>query len=459
MLPIHQQPLRAPGAEDSAPAPARASGRGSYARSVVVVVMSALAMVACALLGWAAHDSGARGEAKLAIFSAFSPREKAAPASAGPLDSLRAVAPKRPLVGTAYNDVRLWKLDDPAETARYESVLLEHFGVITAENVCKPSTIAPNASGPLDFARCDRVLELAEAHGLKFRLHVLGWGEWNPKWMTELPPDERRGALLKFASAVLERYGERAAYIDVMNEAVCDKVPFVAAKQNCDKPGVPAPLKPGQWVPSVPDYIDEMFALARKLAPSATLVYNDYGFESDEDPADSDKWQRVYDAVSAARARGVPIDAVGLQLHISSLQSGEGIIGIPYAGWMDGLRSNMHRLAQLGVELHVTELDVGCNMPTVPCSPIESAASRDAVQARVYAEVLRACLHEEACTVFQTWGFTDKFSWRDGRWGSASEASWLMDQHAHMFDEHYEPKPAAFAIRDVLRNATTSAAA
>jgi GH35 family endo-1,4-beta-xylanase len=86
----------------------------------------------------------------------------------------------------------------------------------------------------------------------------------------------------------------------------------------------------------------------------------------------------------------------------------------------------------------------------------ETQAGRDELQAAVFAGVLRACVESAACSVFQSWGFTDRFSWRDGTWGDGAKAaapSALDDQTALMFDQHYEPKLAAFEMLAVLREA------
>jgi len=354
-----------------------------------------------------------------------------------PLRSL--VDPSRLRIGTAYNDARVWDEGDPAGQFRYEKVLADHFSVVTAENACKPSAIMRNASGPPDFVACDRVLAFAKANDMAFRLHVLSWGDWNPKWMKELPATERRAALLAYTRTVLEHYAGQVDYVDVVNEAVCDEVVFTSAKQNCGSG--PGQLKSGQWVPAVSDYLGETFRLARELCPSCKLVYNDYGFESDADIVDPRKYERVLATVGEAKRAGVPIDAVGFQFHISTQYSGNGMVGMAFRGYLAGVSRVFTQFAALGVELHVTEIDVGCSPPTIPC-PWETMAWRDAQQAEVYAGVLRVCLQNVACTIYQSWGFTDRYSWRD---------SGGVNQTAHAFDRNLAPKLAYWAMVDTLR--------
>ena len=57
--------------------------------------------------------------------------------------------------------------------------------------------------------------------------------------------------------------------------------------------------------------------------------------------------------------------------------------------------------AALGLQVHVTELDVKC-----------PSGCDLAQQADVYRQLLRVCLAQPACTNFETWGFTDKYTLR-----------------------------------------------
>ena len=56
----------------------------------------------------------------------------------------------------------------------------------------------------------------------------------------------------------------------------------------------------------------------------------------------------------------------------------------------------------LGILTHITEMDVQCSKCT---------AARLATQAQIYGAMLTACLSVPSCRSFETWGFTDKYSW------------------------------------------------
>jgi endo-1,4-beta-xylanase len=100
---------------------------------------------------------------------------------------------------------------------------------------------------------------------------------------------------------------------------------------------------------------------------------------------------------------------------------------------------NIARLTALGLQVHITELDVSL--------PLDSGGGPRAEdltrQAEVYRSIVRACLNNPECTAIQTWGFTDKYSWI----GSHSHGT---RGQALLFDRAYQPKSAYHAIWEEL---------
>eukprot|EP00966_Prymnesium_polylepis_P167452 3871339-Prymnesium_polylepis.2 len=104
----------------------------------------------------------------------------------------------------------------------------------------------------------------------------------------------------------------------------------------------------------------------------------------------------VAQLVSDLRQRGVPLDGVGLQLHIDHR-----FARLPQ------LVDTMQRLATLGLQVHLTEVEV-----VVPEGGGSMRQMEDLwLQAEVYAVVLHACLTQPACSGFVSWGFTDSHAW------------------------------------------------
>jgi endo-1,4-beta-xylanase len=174
-------------------------------------------------------------------------------------------------------------------------------------------------------------------------------------------------------------------------------------------------------------YIEQAFRWARAADPQAVLFYNENGGEGLNRKSDA-----IYAMVKDFKGRGVPIDGVGLQMHISQLDLDTAAIAV-----------NIARLTALGVQVHITEFDV--SLPLDSNGQLRNDARSDDLprQAEVYRGVVRACLKNPGCTAIQTWGFTDKYSWIGSHSKGARGA-------ALPFDRTYKPKPAYNAIFEEL---------
>jgi endo-1,4-beta-xylanase len=63
-------------------------------------------------------------------------------------------------------------------------------------------------------------------------------------------------------------------------------------------------------------------------------------------------------------------------------------------------------------------------------------------QADIYRDIMEICLSVDACTTFVMWGFTDLHSHLSDNPNRGS---------ALIFDKSYQPKPAYYALVDVLK--------
>ena len=97
-----------------------------------------------------------------------------------------------------------------------------------------------------------------------------------------------------------------------------------------------------------PEYLELAYRTARQADPHAKLTYNEYGIEN-ESEADRTKRAATLDLLKRLKAANVPIDALGIQSHISA-GSGQ--------TWGKGLRDLIAGAQSLGLEVYLTELDV-----------------------------------------------------------------------------------------------------
>lgn len=295
--------------------------------------------------------------------------------------------------------------------ARYAQVVggpPQTYDVLVAENEMKMLWLQ-SARGRFDFRVANRMARFAAERGLTVRGHALVFGKVLPGWMLvpRVPAWTRETLLAELRRhifTVMHHFRDHFPGVvttwDVVNEA------FTAD---------------GSYERNLllevigPDYIELMFRYAREADPGARLLFNE--FAADQPNA---RQRAVLRMARDFRDRGVPLDAIGMQMHLG----------------MDGnlptsaeRREVMRAYGELGLEVEVTELDVGF-------PPSLDNRDRSAEQADVYREVAADCAAEPACAGVTVWGVADHHSWR------GAQGRLLLH------DEQYRPKPV---LEDVLR--------
>jgi endo-1,4-beta-xylanase len=313
------------------------------------------------------------------------------------------------LIGTA---VRPSLFSDAA----YSATLAREFNMIEPEDVMKWWVVRRDA-GAFDFREGDEVVRFAHAHSMKVRGHCLVWDHNNPAWLVQgsFAPAQLSHLLQQHITTVMKHYAGQVFAWDVVNEAL-DAKGHVKDSLWYNQPGIGLSDKGTA-------YIEQAFRWAHSADPHALLFYNEAEGEGLNPKSDA-----IYAMVKDFKHRGVPIDGIGLQLHISQLDFDTAPVA-----------TNIARLTALGVQVHITELDVA-----LPVDSNGLARSDDLLrQAEVYRGVVRACLQKPSCTAIQTWGFTDKYSWIGSHSHGARGA-------ALPFDRSYKPKPAYDAMLEEI---------
>jgi len=309
------------------------------------------------------------------------------------------------LIGTAVSVTPL------RSEALYAETLSCEFNILTAESAMKFESIHP-AQNLYMFDDADTIVSFAEAHNMKVRGHTLVWHEQLPWWITSgnFSHEEWINILHDHITTVVSRYRGRIYAWDVVNEAV-------------DGDGS---LRDTVWLRNIgPEYIELAFRWAHEADPDALLFYNDYGGEGM-----NQKSNAIYDLVKNLTDEGVPINGVGLQMHVSLENSPD----------PQEVAENMARLSALGLDIHITELDVRIATPVTE--------DKLAAQAQVYRELLEVCLNASNCKAFVMWGFTDRYSWVPSQFRGYDSAL--------IFDSSYHAKPAYFALWRCLFNSSFS---
>jgi endo-1,4-beta-xylanase len=300
--------------------------------------------------------------------------------------------------------------------AAYSETLSREFNMIEPEDVMKWWVVRRD-EGTFDFRQSDEVVRFAQAHGMKVRGHCLVWDHDNPQWLTQghFNPEQLSQLLQQHIATVVKHYAGQVFAWDVVNEAL-DENGNVKNSLWYNQPGIGLAGKGTA-------YVGQAFRWAHEADPHALLFYNEAEGEGLNRKSDA-----VYAMVKDFKHRAVPIDGVGLQLHISRLDFDTASV-----------RANIARLTTLGMQVHITELDV-----SLPVNSNGQANNEDLLrQAEIYRGIARACLENAGCTAIQTWGFTDKYSWI----GSHSHGT---RGAALPCDREYKPKPAYDAILSEL---------
>lgn len=299
----------------------------------------------------------------------------------------------------------------------YADILKSEFNYVLADNT--PNWFFTDGGlrpGPneYNYKQMDEVMAFAESNNMPVEAHHYLWGEekWLPDWLKN--GGYNREQVLEFAkdhiNTVGKKYSGRIAMWTVVNE------PFTRGRHIYGLRDWWADNTGGNF-----DYIDDAFRWAKEADPNSKLILNDFDNESINETSNLQ-----YEYMKGALERKVPIDAIGMQMHLDGT----------HPPVKDEVKANMQRFADLGLDIYITEFDI--NMNDVKAD----SSDKNKIQGDIYYDMMRACLETKACKQFAFLGITDKETWYNHMG--------LKDARPLMFDSSYKPKPAYFRTRDAL---------
>lgn len=304
------------------------------------------------------------------------------------------------------------------------NMILGQFNSITAENCMKPQIIQPKQN-QFNFTDADKIVNFATRNNLKVRGHCLVWHQQTAEWFfydqqgNLVSKDTLYQRMETHINTVMQRYGDKVYCWDVVNEAIDDdSTAFLRENESL------------HYKIAGPAYIAKAFELAHKANPKALLFYNDYNVNRPE------KLNRIFKLVKQLVDSGVPIHGVGMQAHWSI-----------YEPTRQQLEQAIDTFASLGLQVHITELDVSVypwekhHRPLKPDETLEydnQLQLKHTQQYNMIFDVLRAKTKNVTSVTF--WGICDKYSWLNyypvrGR-----------KNYPLLFDENMKPKPAFYSI-------------
>ena len=278
---------------------------------------------------------------------------------------------------------------DPISTA----LCKKHFNSVVAGNCMKMISVQ-RTEGNWTFSEADRFVQFGEANKMEIIGHCLVWHNQVGDWMFKNADGSRvsREKLIErletHITTVVKRYKGKVKGWDVVNEAFDEgggyrQSPFF---QIIGK-----------------EYLEIAFKAAHKADPDVELYYNDYNMWYEG------KRKAVVNLVNEFKAKGIRIDAIGMQSHVKFNKHDPSI---------KGFEESIKAFAATGLNVMITELDMtmfsyGDNSnPYVSGLPADKAKEWSDRMLEFFGLFVK---YEKNITRVTTWGIYDAISWMNNQ--------------------------------------------
>lgn len=292
---------------------------------------------------------------------------------------------------------------DMASNSAYASLANTEFNSITPENIFKPAFLHPEP-GVFYWQETDSLVQFCLNAGKRLHGHTLIWHQQLPYWMENFQGNatEWESMMKNHIQTIVGRYKGKVRSWDVVNEALEDD----------------GSLRNNTWLEHIGEsYIEKAFQFAQEADPDALLFYNDYSLESKPE-----KCKAALDMLQKLRDKGVKIDGIGLQMHISILSPSN-----------NSIENAVQAFATAGFLVHLSELDISINpLGNKITSPKPQALLQQADKMRAILQIYQNIPAAQQFGI-TFWGIGDSDSWIPGFFGRTD--------FPLLFDENYAPKP------------------
>jgi endo-1,4-beta-xylanase len=293
--------------------------------------------------------------------------------------------------------------------ATFRTILNTEFNSVTAENQMK---MAAMFTGPdsYNFSNGDAIANYAKANGMRVHGHALIWHSSIPNWLQNFSgtDEEFAGQVERYVKATVAHFatvkdGNGNSIVeswDVVNEAFTSDANNAVFRQRIGN-----------------DYVAKCFQWAREADPNVKLFYNDYNLEWQ-----GSKVADVINMVNNFKTNNIPIDGIGMQMHVDLTTS------------LSSLSSNLNELVNTGLLIHFSEMDLPVNKNK---DITELTFERASAQQQKYKEIVALF---NAIPLAQQFGIT--------LWGMRDPDSWLIsflgnpNEWPLLFNANYEYKIA-----------------
>ncbi len=260
-----------------------------------------------------------------------------------------------------------------SELSRY---LIKYWNQATPGNDGKWASVEPG-QGYFTWSNLDKIYNYVISKNLLYKHHTLIWGNQQPGWLASLDTAGQRAAVENWIKLVGARY-PKMNMVDVVNEPLHAQPVY---KNALGGDGVTG------W-----DWVIKSFQLARKYCASGVqLVLNEYNVLHDNAATTN-----YIDLITLLQNRGL-IDAIGIQGHYFEFRSHTDAASNVYVYNINAIRSNLDRLAALGLPIYITEFDID-----------EASDANQLAQYKIYFPIF---WHHRAVKGITFWGYIQGDVW------------------------------------------------
>jgi endo-1,4-beta-xylanase len=295
-------------------------------------------------------------------------------------------------------------LNRMSSNLEYEKIVNTQFNSVTAENIMKPEFLHPSEN-IFNWTEADQLVDYCTSNSKRLHGHTLIWHQQLPHWMSNFQGDKEdwENMMKKHIFQIVNHFKGKVTSWDVVNEAFNDD----------------GTLRNSIWRKNIgSSYIEKAFQYAHEADPDAKLFYNDYSVVIN--PV---KRKAILSLLNNLKAKGIPVDGIGIQMHIFN--------GFPENIEISNAIADIWKNDFL---VHISELDISINplsrqMQEAPQSQLERQA-------------------EKYLYIFKTYDkIPDKYKFGITIWGVGDSDSWIRYYYNRndfplLFDDNYQPKSA-----------------
>lgn len=336
-------------------------------------------------------------------------------------------------------------------SAAMSEIIKYHFNSTTYSNLMKPVYLldqegsinnynSGNEAPAVNFASAIDGLEFCKENNIQMRGHVLVWHNQVPEWFFKegyqsegefVDKETMLGRLESYIKQVLtftkEQYPGVIYCWDVVNEAVENSAGAYENESGFNIRTKYDGTRDNLWYKVVGvDYVEKSFEYARKYADSdVKLFYNDYN------TFQTVKTLKIYQLASYLKEKGL-IDGIGMQGYMSLTYPG-------IAGGNDSFMNAVSKFAELGLEIHITELTI--NIPDKSEDSVNKQAERYKSLFQILVGMDTASGGNANITSVTVFGLMDEYLFYTND-----------TTYARLFDGKLQPKPAFYSILSVAES-------